>query len=93
MHVGIVELTWRLHGCRSLKEKRQTVRSLVDRLRDQFNASVAEVSHQDEWEMAGIGLAVLNSNRALVERLIEEIIDYAERTTEAELIGIETELL
>ncbi len=45
MHVGIVEFEFRLHGCRSLKEKRQVLRSLIDDLRHHFNASVAEVDH------------------------------------------------
>ncbi len=93
MYVGVVELQLRLDGCRSLKEKRQVVRSLVDRLRHQFNASVAETAHQDTWDLAGLGLAVVNSDRRLVERLIEQIIDYAESHTEAELIGIQTEIL
>ncbi|MCC7493064.1 MAG: DUF503 domain-containing protein [Fimbriimonadaceae bacterium] len=93
MHIGIAELTFRLDGCRSLKEKRHVVRSLVDRLRHQFNASVAEVAHQDEWTLAGVGLALVNSDRRLVERLLEQVVDYAERTCEAELIGLETELL
>ncbi len=93
MHIGIVETTWRLDGCHSLKEKRQVVRSLIDKLRHHFNASVAEVEHQDTHGLAGIGLAVVNSDRRLVERLIEQIIDYAEHHAEAELIGLETEIL
>ena len=93
MHIGLVQLTLRLDGCRSLKEKRHHVRGLIDRLRHQFNASVAEIAYQDEWERAGLGVAVVNSSRPLVERLIEEILDYAESHTEAEVIGIETEIL
>lgn len=93
MRVGLVELTLRLHGCRSLKEKRQVVRSLVDRLRHHFNTAVAEVDYQDEHERALIGIAVVSSDKALVERLLEEVIDYAENNTEAELVGIQTEVL
>ncbi len=93
MHIGIVEMTWRLNGCQSLKDKRQVVRSLVDRLRHQFNASVAEVAHQDEHQLAGVGLAMVNSDRRLVERLLDQIIDFAEATADAELIGLETEIL
>ncbi len=93
VHVGIVTLTLRLHGCRSLKEKRHTVRSLIDQLRHQFGASVAECEHQDEWQLAGIGIAMVSGDRRLLERLLEEILDYAEDHTEAEVVGVETEVL
>lgn len=93
MHVGIVEFEFRLHGCRSLKEKRQVLRSLIDGLRHHFNASVAEVDHQDEWQRAAVAAAVVNGDRRLVERLLEELIDFAESRTEAELVNLETEIL
>ncbi|MBI5833116.1 MAG: DUF503 domain-containing protein [Armatimonadetes bacterium] len=92
-YVGIVELTFRLDGCRSLKEKRQVVRSLVDRLRHHFNVSAAEIDHQDQWDLAGIGISVISGDRGVVSRLIEQLIDYAESTTEAELVGIHHEVI
>ena len=92
-YVGIIELTFRLDGCGSLKEKRQVVRSLVDRLRHHFDVSAAEVDHQDTWDLAGIGIALISGDRGVVQRLIEQIIDYAEATTEAELVGIHHEII
>ncbi|MEQ8200891.1 MAG: DUF503 domain-containing protein [Syntrophomonadaceae bacterium] len=43
----------------SLKDKRQTVQSLADRLRKRFSISVAEVEHQDLWQRASIGFAAV----------------------------------
>lgn len=92
-YVGIIELTFRLDGCGSLKEKRQVVRSLVDRLRHHFNVSAAETKHQDVWDLAGIGISVISGDRGVVARLVEQLIDYAEETTEAELVGIHHEII
>lgn len=63
MVVGIV--TWELHldGCRSLKDKRRVLKSLKDRLRAQFNVSVAETDYQDLWQRAEIACAVVTTDR------------------------------
>ena len=52
---------------RSLKDKRSAVRSLKDRLRARFNASVAEVAHQDKWQRAVIAVCILASDRRQLE--------------------------
>jgi hypothetical protein len=88
-----LELEFRLDGCRSLKDKRQVIRSLIDRLRHHFNVAVAETEHQDVWDRAGIAIAVVSSDRGVVQRLLDELTDYAEATTEAELVGIHSEIL
>ena len=63
MVVGIV--TWELHlaGCQSLKDKRQILKSLKDRLHDRFNVSVAETDHQDLWQRAEISCCVVATDR------------------------------
>jgi uncharacterized protein YlxP (DUF503 family) len=91
--IGVLELTFRLDGCRSLKDKRSVVKSLVDRVRHRFNVSAAETEHQDVWDLAGVGIAVISGDRGVVERLLAELTDYAEATTEAELVGIHSEIL
>lgn len=93
MHVGVLELELRLHGCRSLKEKRSVVRSLIDRLRHTFGASVAEVDGQNEWQRAVIGAAIVSGDRLLVERFLNEMIDFAEAHAGAEIVAIGTEIV
>lgn len=91
--VGILELTFRLDGCRSLKAKRQVVKSLIDRLRHHYEVSVAEIDHQDVWDLAKIGVAVISGERTIVERMLDELIGYADSGSDAELIGVDTEIL
>lgn len=75
MVVGIV--TWELHlnGCHSLKDKRQIVTSLKDRLHQRFNVSVAETNHQDLWQRAELSCCVVSGSR----RHAEEVLGAADR--------------
>jgi len=56
----------------SLKDKRQTLRSLKDRLRRK-NVSVVEVDHQEVWQRATVELALAAVSRHAAEEKREEI--------------------
>jgi uncharacterized protein YlxP (DUF503 family) len=60
---------------RSLKEKRAVVRPIVEGLRHRFSLSVAEIGHQDKWQRATIGLAVVSDSPAHAA----EVVDAVER--------------
>ena len=70
MVVGVV--TWELHlnGCQSLKDKRQIVKSLKDRLHDRLNVSVAETGHHDLWQRAELSCCVVAGDRRHAEQVI-----------------------
>jgi uncharacterized protein len=51
----------------SLKDKRSAVHGLKGRLRARFNASVAEVDHQDKWQRAVIAVCLLGNDRRQLE--------------------------
>jgi len=58
---------------RSLKDRRQVVRSLKDRLRQSFNVSVAEMDQAVTWQSATIGIAAVSSSRDYLRGLMEEV--------------------
>jgi uncharacterized protein YlxP (DUF503 family) len=70
MVVGVV--TWDLHlsGCASLKDKRRVLRSLKDRLHQQFNVSVAETAAHDRWQRAELTCAVVATDRRHAESVL-----------------------
>ena len=80
MVVGLV--TWELHlnGCASLKDKRQVIKSLKDRLHQRFNVSVAETDHQDLWQRAELSCCVVSGDR----KHAAEVLASADRLVEAE---------
>jgi len=76
--VGLI--TWELHldGCQSLKDKRQILRSLKDRLHQRFNVSAAETDHQDLWQRAELSACIVTTDR----RHAEEVLRSADRLVE-----------
>lgn len=70
MVVGIVRVELHLPGAQSLKDKRQVVRSLKERLRERVHASVAEVEFQDLWQRTAIGIAVVGSDGGQVREML-----------------------
>ncbi|HET6764239.1 MAG TPA: DUF503 domain-containing protein [Longimicrobiaceae bacterium] len=79
MVVGLAVWELMLPGCSSLKEKRQVVKSLKDRLHDRFNVSAAETDHHDVHQRAQIAAAVVSGDRKhavqvlqQADRLVEE---------------------
>ena len=93
MIVGALELSLRLEGCRSLKDKRQVVRSLIDRLRHDLKISVAEVGDQSLWNSCVLGLACAGENRAVVEKVLRQALQIAERDPLVEVVSGEPILL
>ena len=94
MKVAVCRLTLRLHDNRSLKGKRQVVRSLIDRLRHRFEASVAEVGDQDRLKSALIGIAVVSEGARHAAEMMDSIVEYAEsQMFEADIVDIEREVI
>lgn len=70
----------------SLKEKRQILRSLIDRVRAKFNASIAEVADNDLWQKGRIGVAMVANNRVLLEQMGQKIDDIMNDHSQAQII-------
>jgi uncharacterized protein YlxP (DUF503 family) len=95
MKVGVSQITLHLPGCHSLKDKRQVIKSVMARIRQQFEVAIAEVDEQDRWQIAKLGVSyVSNSSQHIdeilgrVERFIEETRpDVIVTNTEVEIIN------
>src|SRR5438309_11015406 len=72
MVVGILRLTLHIQGASSLKDKRQVVRKVVDRLRSRFNVAAAEVGENDVWQRAVIGIAAVSNDRSFVNEVLDK---------------------
>ncbi len=93
MVVGLGIITFRLHDCRSLKGKRKVVKKIVNRLRNNFNASVAEVGSNDIYQRAVIGVALVGNNRTVVNSKLDKMINMADDLGLAEIIDSELEII
>ncbi len=72
MPVAALTLELRIPLSRSLKDRRQVVRSLKDKLRHSFNVSVAELDEAITWQSATIGIAAISNSRDYLAGLIAE---------------------
>jgi uncharacterized protein YlxP (DUF503 family) len=93
MVAGLGIITFRLHNCRSLKGKRKIVKSIITQLRNNFNASVAEVGSNDVYQRAVIGFALVGNNRTLINSKIDKIFNLSDELGLAEIIESEMEII
>jgi len=93
MVVGLGIITFRLHGCRSLKSKRTIIKSIIGRLRNNFNASVAEVGSNDIYDEAIIGFAVVGNDKVMTNSKIDKVFNLADELGLAEIISTEMEII
>ncbi len=92
MTVAVVRIRLRLPS-RTLKEKRAIVKSVAERLRQRFNASVAEVDELDSPGMAVVAAACLSNNGRHADEQAQAIVAAVSAwRLDAELLDVETEL-
>lgn len=80
MSIGLLTLHLHLPGCSSLKEKRSKIKPVLSRLRREFNVATAELDLQDVWQDALIGCVTLSSDGAQNQRLLQQVVDFTERS-------------
>jgi hypothetical protein len=88
---GTVELE--VTDGRTLKDKRQVIKALLDRLRARFNVAVAEVDHLDSPRLATIALCAVANDQAFVHALLEKVIDVVESEPRAMVLSYDIEML
>jgi len=88
MKVLFLKITLRASWVHSLKEKRMIVRSVKERLKNKFNISIAECDNQNLHQIISIGIVSLCESSSQVDAKAEDIINYIECNTDAEIIDI-----
>jgi uncharacterized protein YlxP (DUF503 family) len=92
--IGVYTFELHLPGARSLKNKRQVVRRLKDRLRSRHNVAVAEVAdHADRWQRASLAVVSVASGRDALERLFEAVHREVELHVPGQVIETGTEYI
>lgn len=93
MIVGVGIIIFRIHECHSLKGKRKIVKSIIARLQNTFNISVAEVGANDLYQRAEIGFSITGNDRRLINSIMDKVIDKAEALGLAEIIDTDMEII
>ena len=93
MVIGVLRVTLVLHDSHSLKDKRQVLKSVIEKLRNRFNVSVAETGSNDLWQRAEIGIAAVGNDKAFVNSVLDRALNFIEGMHLAEVSDTGIELL
>lgn len=78
MPVALLTLELHLPDAHSLKDKRQVLRSLKDKLRANFNVAVAELDFEDTWQRSVVGVVTLSNEEQHVEEALQKVLAEAD---------------
>jgi uncharacterized protein YlxP (DUF503 family) len=92
MIVGTLRVRLLVREARTLKDKRQVVKSIKDRLRNGFNVSVAEVDALDSRQLAVLGLAMVSNETPHVKAALAQVVEALRSHPIAELLDYELEV-
>ena len=93
MPVGLLTLELHIPDAQSLKDKRQVIRSLKDKLRREFNVAVAELDHHDLWQRSVVGVVTLSNEERHVQESLQKVLDEADRILGSFLIRQKFEIV
>lgn len=94
MTIGVLTFEIRLPGARSLKDRRQVVRSLKERLRARHNLAICELEeHAELWQRASLALVSVASRRDALDALFEAVIRESESHVPGHLLETGREFL
>ena len=86
MIVGFCKIELHIPQARSLKDKRQVVKSLAHKISHRFNVSVSEIDDHDLWQRGTIGVAHVANNHTAVAKLLQSVAAFAEGISGGEVI-------
>jgi len=94
MVIGVCTIELQVPGSASLKDKRRIVKSVIARVRNTYNVSIAEVDHQDSWQLATLAVACVATDPGYAHGLLERVVSSLEEGRQGlVLLNYETELL
>lgn len=93
MPIGLLTLELHIADSHSLKEKRQVLRSLKDKLREHFNVAVSELDYHDTWQRSVIGVVTLSNEEQHVEETLQKVLAESDRILGPALVSHAVELL
>jgi uncharacterized protein YlxP (DUF503 family) len=93
MVVGVLRIEFRIQDNHSLKGKRKVVRSMVDKVKHRFNAAIAEVGSNDNWQKIELGITTVGNDRRHIDSSLGNILTFLESLYLAETVSTESEIL
>jgi uncharacterized protein len=91
--IGVCKIVLSIDDAFSLKEKRHVIKSIIERLKSRFNASVAEVELNDKWKSAVIGISCVSNEAGHADSMMANFINFVENDGRAIMVDYSTEII
>lgn len=92
MIIGVCEVELYIPNALNLKDKRRYLQGLIKRLRNNFNASVAEIDYKDKWQRTVIGIACIDEKQREIDVRFSKIINYISKERDLEVVNYSIEI-
>lgn len=93
MVVGVCSLKLILYESNSLKDKRNIIKSIMNRLKSKFNISIAEVDLNGSWQSTVIGFACVTNDTSHANKTMSNVINFIDMDSRVEIIEHNIEIL
>lgn len=94
MNLGVCKVRLRLPENQSLKGKRQVLKSITTRVKNNYNVAIAEVDDQDLWQLATLGIACVSNDTQQVNKVLSKVVDFISQSKfDVEMLDYEIEII
>lgn len=93
IRVGLLKIDIHLPESGSLKEKRVVLRSIKDKIRNNFNVSISESDNHDKWQLATFGIACVANDKRYLDGVLNKVKNFFERNRHIVVIDCQLEIL
>lgn len=93
MVIGFRTIELFIPDSQSLKDKRQVLRRIKDRIKSKFNVSYAEIDYLDKWQRSSLGLVTIGTKREDVDARLDEILKFISEDARITILEVEREYL
>ena len=93
MHIGVCMLKFRLPENGSLKGKRQVLKSIVERVKNRYNVSIAEVDDHDTWQLISLGITCVSNSASHANEVLSKVVNFIQNSKfDVEMLDYEIEI-
>jgi len=93
MVTGACRVEMIIYEAFSLKDKRRVIKSILDKVRNKYNVSAAEIDQNDKWRTSVIGICTVSNNTVQVEKVLASVISFIERDVRVEITGYHIDII
>ncbi|MDE1890082.1 MAG: DUF503 domain-containing protein [Planctomycetota bacterium] len=91
--VGILNIRLVIRSANTLKDKRRIIKSLKDRVKNNFNVSISETGTLDHCQYSSLGIAMVGNDKRYVNGALSNLINVFRTVTSVELVDYRLEFV